>query len=271
MSFLDINRQAQYLHLSEKTSGGLSKMTGSISQIEQNPAFQLKGSLFTLTVLHLLNADLLSFTEQLTELVKQTPKFFHFMPIVLDLQKMHKPTIAIDFAGIMKVVRELNIILVGVRGGNPEQHKEAQQIGLAIFPNAKADPKDASNKNSKSDPAKVAVPINARSTGSKLITQPVRSGQQIYARNADLIVLAPVSHGAELLADGHIHVYGTLRGRALAGVMGDQNARIFCQSLEADLIAIAGHYWVSEDLQNSSIKQNVHVYLENERLHVKTL
>jgi len=245
-------------------------MMANASQLEQSPVFQLKGSLFTLTVLHLLKSDLPAFTEQLSNLVKQTPKFFHYMPIVLDLQKLNNTTDAIDFSKIIQVTRDLNIILVGVRGGNPAQHKSAQQAGLAIFPNAKAESTDSTEKSAKATASKNTAPATSN-IASRLITQPVRSGQQIYARNADLIILAPVSHGAELLADGNIHVYGTLRGRALAGVMGDQNARIFCQNLEADLVAIAGHYWVSEDLQNSPIKQNVHIYLENERLQVKNL
>ena len=106
---------------------------------------------------------------------------------------------------------------------------------------------------------------------SKVISQPVRSGQQIYAKDSDLIVLAPVSHGAELIADGHIHVYGSLRGRALAGVNGNNQARIFCHQLEAELIAIAGHFWISEDMQNNTLTQNVQIYIENDRLQVSAL
>ena len=92
---------------------------------------------------------------------------------------------------------------------------------------------------------------DAENYTTKLITHPVRSGQQIYAAGGDLVVLSSVSPGAEVLADGNIHVYGTLRGRALAGVKGNRSARIFCQRLEAELISIAGHYKISEDLRNS--------------------
>ena len=107
-----------------------------------------------------------------------------------------------------------------------------------------------------------------------MITQPVRSGQQIYAKNSDLIVIASVSPGAELLADGNIHIYGRLKGRALAGVTGNQHAHIFCQNLEAELVAIAGHYWLSEDLQDLQQTLNngsVHISLEQERLQMKQL
>lgn len=101
-----------------------------------------------------------------------------------------------------------------------------------------------------------------------LITQPIRSGQQVYAQGADLIVHAPVSQGAELIADGNIHVYGPLRGRALAGVSGNKNARIYCQKLEAELVSVAGHYSVSEDIKFTST-QPMCIYLENDSLQLK--
>lgn len=232
-------------------------------------AFQLKGSLFTLTVMHLLSADLDKFTKQLTSLVQQTPKFFHYMPVVLDLQKINGTTTDIDFIGIIERLREHHVIPVGIRGGNSEQQAAAIHAGLAILPNTKT--AEVSETNAQPDNPNPTTQQMLSTHAAKLITQPVRSGQQIYARNSDLIILAPVSPGAELLADGNIHVYGPLRGRALAGVTGNQQARIFCQSLDAELIAIAGHYWVSEDLQNNTAKDNVHIYLENDRLHVKSL
>ena len=95
----------------------------------------------------------------------------------------------------------------------------------------------------------------------ELITQPIRSGQQIYVPGGDLIVMASVGHGAELLADGNIHVHGALRGRALAGVMGDKNAMIYCKSLEAELVSVAGQYRISEDLKDTGWKQSVIVQL----------
>ena len=101
-----------------------------------------------------------------------------------------------------------------------------------------------------------------------VITTPVRSGQQVYAKGGDLIIIAPVSAGAEVLADGNIHIYGPLRGRALAGVSGDKSARIFCQSLEAELISIAGSYKVNEDLQKDHWKKNTQASLNGDQLTV---
>jgi septum site-determining protein MinC len=106
---------------------------------------------------------------------------------------------------------------------------------------------------------------------SKVITRPIRSGQQVYAEGSDLIVMAAVSEGAEILADGHIHVYGPLRGRALAGVRGDVQARIFCQSLEAELVSVAGNFKLSDSLRELTWKAPAQVYLLDDTLHVGAL
>ncbi len=107
--------------------------------------------------------------------------------------------------------------------------------------------------------------------GSKVVNQPVRSGRQIYAQGGELIVLNTVSAGAELLADGHVHVYGALRGRALAGVSGDTNARIFCQSLNAELISVAGHWLVSDDIDERMLGRAVQIYLKGGGLVIEPL
>ena len=104
-----------------------------------------------------------------------------------------------------------------------------------------------------------------------VIDQPVRSGQQVYAPEGDLIILAPVQAGAEVLAAGNIHVYGPLRGRALAGIHGAESARVFCQSLEAELVSIAGHYKISEDLQDNGWKSAVQIQLRDDLLVVTPL
>jgi septum site-determining protein MinC len=99
----------------------------------------------------------------------------------------------------------------------------------------------------------------------------VRSGQRIFAESGDLVVVASVSSGAEVVARGNIHVYGRMRGRALAGVSGDQKARIFCQSLEAELIAIAGLYQTSDGIGPSLRNQRVQAFLEDGALRVEPL
>jgi len=227
-------------------------------------AFKLKASLFTLTTFHLLSADAQCVHQQLKPLVEQTPRFFQQLPIILDLFSLPISCGPVDFPAIISCLRAYGLIPVGVRGGSAEQQTFAVQSGLAILADIKAEPTETSSKTSAPAPTHYA----------KLITQPVRSGQQIYAKNSDLIVIASVSPGAELLADGNIHIYGRLKGRALAGVTGNQHTHIFCQNLEAELVAIAGHYWLSEDLQNLQETPNngsVQIFLEQERLQIKPL
>ena len=111
----------------------------------------------------------------------------------------------------------------------------------------------------------------APASRNKLVTQPVRSGQQIYAPDGDLILMAAISAGAEVLADGNIHIYGILRGRALAGVKGNAKARIFCQSLEAELVSIAGCYRVIEQPEVELLGKPVHIFLSDNRLIIEPL
>ena len=101
---------------------------------------------------------------------------------------------------------------------------------------------------------------------AKVVTEPVRAGQQIYARNGDLVVLAPVSPGAEILADGHVHIYSSLKGRAHAGVSGDEAARIFCHEMRAQLISIAGIYLVNEEIDERFLGQRVQIRCMNETI-----
>jgi len=105
----------------------------------------------------------------------------------------------------------------------------------------------------------------------QLMTRPVRSGQQVYARETDLIVMGQVGPGAEVIADNHIHVYGPLRGRALCGVSGNTEARIFCQSLEAELVSVAGNYRVLESIPEDLRGKPAQIWLDQERLNIEPL
>jgi septum site-determining protein MinC len=164
---------------------------------------------------------------------------------------------------------------VGVRGGNENHRRMARGASLALIPGTSARDKDhASEPTAQApapEPAAESIPATAVMVPARIITQPVRSGQQVCAAEGDLVILAPVQPGAEVMAAGNIHVYGPLRGRALAGVNGDENARIFCQSLEAELVSIAGHYKISEDLQGSGWKSAVQLQLRDDLMVVTPL
>ena len=230
-------------------------------------AFQLKGSVLTLTVLELLKADMPAIRSQFLSLVKQTPDLFRGMPVVLELKKVQTATTPLDFEVIFALLREHGLVPVGVRGGNPEQQEAVGLLGLPLLASTRGEKTEKVDLPSAS--ASSEAPL-LRKVSSKLVTQQVRSGQQIYAKGGDLVILNSVSPGAEVLADGNIHIYGALRGRALAGVNGDRDARIFCQKIDAELVSIAGHYWVNEDLSSMPEGQTIQVYLDQDRLHMGT-
>jgi septum site-determining protein MinC len=221
---------------------------------------EIKGSVFTLGVLHLLVSDLDAIAGELTAKLKMGPRFFRHAPLVIDLQALPESAEPVDFDALVRLLRSHDLVPVGVRNATPRQHEGALAAGLGVLQGGRPERERRETG--------AAAPSH---TPTKLITQPVRSGQQIYAQAGDLIVLAPVSPGAELLADGHIHVYAPLRGRALAGIQGDTSARIFCQCLEAELISVAGHYRVIEDLDAAVRGRPVQAYLEGERLTIKGL
>jgi len=227
---------------------------------QNNVPFEFKGSLFTLTVLHLFNPDMQVFTTQLRHHAQKTPNLFKNMPLVIDLQRIADPEHEVDFGMLQHHLREHGLIPVGVRHGTEKLNHAAQTAGLAIL----------SNQSSKTKPDTTNKTATPSAASTLWVTKPVRSGQQIYARQANLVVLAPVSHGSELLADGSIHVYDSLRGRALAGVNGDKTARIFCHKLEAQLVSIAGHYRLSESLPAIQAPM-VQVYLEEDKVCVSGL
>lgn len=211
--------------------------------LEKAPVFQLKGSMLALTILELSSNDLDALAIQLTEKVEQAPQFFQNAPIILALDKCTDDTEPLDLERLLTICREHGLSTMAIRSDRPTDLAAAKALNIAVIP-----PSDARERPLAIAPA-AETPAEPSLIPARVITHPVRSGQQIYAKNSDLIVMAAVSAGAELLADGNIHVYGPLRGRALAGINGNREARIFCQQLGAELLSIAGQYKVAEDLR----------------------
>ncbi|MDQ2995174.1 MAG: septum site-determining protein MinC [Pseudomonadota bacterium] len=227
-------------------------------------AFGLKGNLLTLTVMQLQTADTVAIREQLQTTVAATPKFFLNMPIVVDLQFLHEQANVINFSELNALLREHGLMPVGISNGNEQQQQDANGAGLGTLSQIK---KQASIENTAPE-KKTSAPIR---NPAKIIRAPVRSGQHIYAEGADLIILASVSAGAEVLADGHIHIYGPLRGRALAGVQGDQSAQIFCCGLQAELVSIAGQYKLQDSIFVTNPSHTANVYIEDGQMQIKEL
>lgn len=237
--------------------------TATASESVSAPCFDIKGTRFTLIVLELFEYDYDRLNTQLAARVKSAPELFNQTPVVLSLEKVRNNDY-IDFIELTELCKAHGVIPVAVRGGSEEHQLGMAVAGLPRLPTITS--ASLAEKDKVAEPAPAVESEQNLARPTKVITTPVRSGQQIYAAGGDLIVLAPVSVGAEILADGNIHVYSSLRGRALAGVRGNTEARIFCQSLEAELISIAGNYKLHDDLQGPFWKQATHVELQNEHL-----
>ncbi len=237
-------------------------VTQSSSTVSAASVLEMKSGSVTLPVLKFLLADLDAVQGQLSDTIQQAPDFFHNAPIILDLQQVTDAGSGFDLALVLGLLRSQNLMPVGVRGGSESQIEAAHALDLAVFAEGSEKP-IASQRTVRSSVIKQET--------SRLVKQPVRSGQRIYASGGDLIVMASVSPGAELMADGNIHVYGTLRGRALAGVKGNLEARIFCTNLEAELVSVSGNYRISENMDQSIRGQSVQIYLDGESLLIETL
>ena len=240
---------------------GISDMTDNMLKLN---AFKLKGRLYTLTVLQVLEADIAGFKEQLAALVEKAPRLFEQAPIVLDCTKL--PEATIDLAALYDCARGYGLFPIAVQGGSQLFRERAAAIGLATLRSSSTHDKRVVTDMPESKAKQAPVsPIIAQ---TKLITTPVRSGQQVVSQG-DLIVTASVGHGAELLAEGNIHVYGTLRGRVLAGISGNQKARIFCQSFDPELVAIAGVYRLPETMEPCF--EACQILLKGERIDIELL
>lgn len=236
---------------------------------EDDLSFQLKATRLTLTQLELYDYDYDSFNRQMSKVLKQAPHFFDQTPVVITLDKVQNNDKKIDFIELTQMCQEYGVFPIAVRGGTEEMQLSALVAGLPHIPaqqrnTAKETESNESDANSSAEAKETFRP-------SKIITKPIRSGQQIYASGCDLILLGAVSTGAEVLADGNIHIYAPLRGRALAGIRGNKDAHIFCSQLEAELVSIAGHYKVSEDLQGPTWGKSIHANLQGQHLVVSGL
>ena len=229
----------------------------------------VQGAIFTVMVMragHLRDPD---FAREMAVQIERSPRFFQNAPVVLDLKGEDGFAAAADYAEASDILRGHTLTLVGVQNALPAQVAAAAVAGLASFaPNAREPSRRPSPEPAAPAPPPASVAPPAAAPGTRLITTPVRSGMQIYARGGDLVVTAAVGAGAEIVADGNIHVYGALRGRALAGAGGDRAARIFCSRLEAELVSIAGNYLVSEQIPAQMRGQPVQIALVDDRLTI---
>ncbi|MEN8167721.1 MAG: septum site-determining protein MinC [Pseudomonadota bacterium] len=236
------------------------------SSTAQEPVFELKSGHFTLPNLRLLASNMDSLDEQLMARVQQAPGFFRNTPVVIDLSLLAERNAEIDFPLLVGLMRGYGMLPVAIQGGSARHEEMAEFLELAILADRKA--KKTTSPQQKTPPREKP---RQRSAPAMIIAKPIRSGQRVYATGRDLIVVASVSSGAEVIADGNIHIYGTLRGRALAGVKGNRESRIFCQNLQAELLAVAGQYRINEQLEPAQLGKPAQIYLSDKKLLIENL
>ncbi|WP_297894287.1 septum site-determining protein MinC [Shewanella sp.] len=216
------------------------------------PSLELKGASFTLSVLHINSSDLHAVMAELDSKLAQAPQFFLGAPLVVNLSAIQDNDF--NLHGLKELLLSRQLVIVGITGATTVLSNQAKTLGLAIV---------------KAGKQSTTPPPAPRQT--KIVKQNIRSGQQVYAKNGDLIIFGAVGNGAEVIADGSIHIYGALRGKAMAGAAGDPTAVIIAHSLEAELVSIAGQYWLAENLQQHSTDKSGCIRLNGESLMVESL
>ncbi len=262
----------------------------------KNQAFELKGMVAPLTVLRLRTTDVAVIAKQLRSKVAQMPQFFQDAPVLLDLGGLGEDAGRLPFGELAAVLRCCKMVPVAVTNAEEDARTRAASGGFGYVappapraggralevpapietapaptaPRAASPSPEAAPARREAAPL-AAQPVRVAHRAPMIIRQPVRSGQSIYAEGTDLVLLAPVNPGAEVVADGHVHVYSTLRGRAVAGAQGMTEARIFCQKLDAELVAISGAYLLSDDLPAECKGRSAQIHLENGVCRVSAL
>ncbi|MDR7342664.1 MAG: septum site-determining protein MinC [Pantoea sp.] len=228
--------------------------------MSQTP-IEFKGSSFTLSVVHLHHTHPDVVRQALQDKIDQAPAFLKNAPVVLNVASLDGD---VNWKQMQQAIASTGLRIVGVSGCKDESLKRMiARAGLPILSEGKEQKKNP-------EPVAAAAPESTMAK-TRVVTTPVRSGQQIYARNTDLIVTNSVSAGAELVADGNIHIYGMMRGRALAGASGDRDCQIFCTSLSAELVSIAGEYWIMDQIPAEYFAKAARLSLKDGALTIQTL
>lgn len=246
-------------------------------------SFDLKSASLPVVAVLLKTTDAVQFAADLAERVADAPGFFDNDPVLIDLAPVREAEAPIDFGAIVAELRRHSTLPVAVRGGSPAQMEAARAAGLAAAPDAPPARAEAPapvqevvreviREVEVEVVREVPVQVPMPGPGTVVVDKPLRSGQQVYARGADLVVMAVVSFGAEVIADGNIHVYAPLRGRAIAGARGNTEARIFSTCLEPQLVSIAGIYRTTETELPADVRgKPAQVRLEGEKLLIEPL
>ncbi|MBB1075184.1 septum site-determining protein MinC [Rhodoferax sp. 4810] len=233
-----------------------SLLTTISSPTPVTASFEIKSAHLPVMTLLAKTADLQQVVEELLQSygpASDNADFFEHDAVVIDSSKTKSSVASHDLSKLMQALQACKLVPVAFRGNLTGDAQAALALGLVLAPPEVARNKPSAAESKKSAPVQVEVirevvrEVPAPAVPTLIIDKPVRSGQKVYARGADLVVLAMVNQGGEVVADGNIHVYAPLRGKAMAGASGNTAARIFSTCLEPELISIAGVYRTSEN------------------------
>ena len=258
----------------------------STGTMDYEPAGELKIGQVGIANLRVRTLDVAQLAAEMRDRVQRAPKLFERAAVILDFGGLTKTPDAATARALVEGLRAAGVLPVALAYGTREIEELSVAIGLPLLAKFRAQyervdaapaepaPRAAAAKPAapKAEPAPAPAPsAPGASAPGMMHPAPVRSGQQVYAENADLTVLTTVGAGAEVIADGSIHIYGALRGRALAGAQGNEKARIFCREFHAELVAVAGHYKVLEDIPKELRGKAVQVWLDQGQLRIAAL
>lgn len=257
-----------------------------MSTAPRNANYELAGDLkigqVGIANLRVRTLDVARLGAEMRDRVARAPKLFERAAVIVDFGGL-PGTPDVDTArALLEALRDAGAIPVALAWGSGDNEKLAVALGLPLLAKFRAQYESGTGEapvappaaapSPAPAPAKAAVPPPAAAGEPGMLhTAPIRSGQQIYAAQRDLTVLGTVGAGAEVIADGSIHIYGALRGRALAGARDNPKARIFCREFHAELVAIAGHYQVMEDIPADVRGKPAQVWLEDGQIHIAAL
>jgi len=254
-------------------------LPGTVLQIEcmnSNSIFELKARSHKVLSLRILKGDTTSILSRLRNHLGEPGGLFKDSLLVIDLSSLESPHSTINFAALCGMLREYGLIPFGLHGGNSRHVQDAAEAGLQAVPAALAGATQSVAPSQREPEPPVAatplpkVPSGDSDSGNKTLAKTVHSGQRIVAAG-DLTILASVNSGAEVIAGGSIHIYGALRGRALAGGTDNTEATIFCLDLEPELIAIAGEYLVNDEINSEVFGATASITLEGGELNITRL
>ena len=260
----------------------------SANAFDYEQAGELKIGQVGIANLRVRTLDVARLVDEMRSRVQRAPKLFLRAAVVLDFGGLSQVPDATSVQSLIDGLRQAGVLPVALAYGTSETERLAESLGLPLLAKFRAQyergdeppaapapatapaPRQAADGGPAPAPAAPAAAPHAGQPGM-MHAAPVRSGQQVYADNRDLTVLSSVGAGAEVIADGSVHIYGPLRGRALAGAQGNEKARIFCREFHAELVAVAGHYKVLEDIPKELYGKAVQVWLEDGQLKLAAL